>query len=62
MRDLGNREAQNIFKLKINEILSEISVKPAEILNPFSPRFFSFFDLALLGFSGKTPVESLGNQ
>jgi hypothetical protein len=61
MRNLGDREAQNIFKLEIDEILSKIPVKSAKVLNPFSSRFFSFFNLALLDFSNKIPVKSFSN-
>jgi hypothetical protein len=61
IRDLGDREAQNIFKLKVNEILSEAPVKLAEVLNLFSPRFFSFFNFALLGFFGRIPAEPFDN-
>jgi hypothetical protein len=61
IRDLGDREAQNIFELEVNEILSGVPAKPAEILNLFSPRSFSFFNLALLGFPDRTPAELFGN-
>jgi hypothetical protein len=61
IRNLGDRKAQNIFKLKINKMLSEAPVKPAEILNPFSSRFFSFFNLALLGSFNRTPAEPLNS-
>ena len=57
IRDLGDREAQNIFKLEINKMLSKIPVKFIEVLNPFSPRFFSFFDFALLDFSNRILAE-----
>jgi hypothetical protein len=46
---------------KINKILSEVLVKSAEILNLFSSRFFSFFNLALLGFFDRIPAEFFGN-
>jgi hypothetical protein len=46
---------------KISKILSEAPVKPAEILNLFSFRFFSFFDFALLGFSGRIFAEFFSN-
>jgi hypothetical protein len=46
---------------KIDKILSETPVKPAEILNPFSSRFFSYFNFALLGFSNKISAEPLSN-
>jgi hypothetical protein len=61
MRNLGDREAQNIFELEVNKILSGVSVKPAEILNPFSFRSFSFFNFALLDFLNRIPAEPLGN-
>jgi hypothetical protein len=61
IRDLGDREAQNIFKLKVNKILSETFVKFIKILNPFSPRFFSFFNLTLLDFSDRTLAELFNN-
>jgi hypothetical protein len=60
LRDLGSREDRNILELKINEMmindLSKISqggVILLKALNSFSPRFFSFFDPALLGSPGK---------
>jgi hypothetical protein len=62
MRDLGDRKTQNIFKLEVNEILSEAPAEPAEILNPFSSRFSSFFDFALLDSPDKTPAEPLGSR
>jgi hypothetical protein len=62
MRDLGDRETQNIFKLEINKILSEIPAKLAEILNPFSSRFFFFFNLTLLGFFNRTLAEPFNNR
>jgi hypothetical protein len=46
---------------EINKILSEIPVKPAEILNLFSSRFFSFFNLTLLGFFGRIFTELFNN-
>jgi hypothetical protein len=46
---------------KVSEILSEVPVKPAEILNLFSSRFFFFFDSALLDFFSKIPAELLSN-
>jgi hypothetical protein len=46
---------------EINKILSETPVKPAEILNPFSSRFFSFFNLALLDFPDKILVKLFNN-
>jgi hypothetical protein len=46
---------------KINKILSKAPVKPAKILNSFSSRSFSFFNLALLDFPGKILTEFLGN-
>jgi hypothetical protein len=61
IKDLGDPKAQNIFKLKINKILSETFIKPAEILNPFSSRFFSFLNFIFLDFFGKTFAKSLNN-
>jgi hypothetical protein len=42
---------------EIGEILSEVSVKPAEILNPSSSRFFFFFDFTLLNFPGRILIK-----
>jgi hypothetical protein len=42
---------------KINKILSEILAEPAEILNPFSPRSFFFFNFALLSFPDRIFTE-----
>jgi hypothetical protein len=36
-RVIGDKKAQNIFKLEVDKILSKVPVNPAEILNPFSP-------------------------
>jgi hypothetical protein len=57
MRNLGDREAQNIFELKVNKMLSGVSVEPAEVLN-----LSCFFDLALLGFPDRIPAEPFGSQ
>jgi hypothetical protein len=46
---------------EINEILSEVPVKPAEILNLFSPRFSFFLNPALLGSPGKIFTKFFGN-
>jgi hypothetical protein len=52
MRDLDNREARNIFKIKIDEIISDLpEVLRGEVillkaLNSFSSRFSSFTVLA----------------
>jgi hypothetical protein len=46
---------------KVDKMLSEALVEPAEILNLFSFRFFSFFNFALLGFSDRIPAELLSN-
>jgi hypothetical protein len=46
---------------KIDKILSEVPVKPAEILNPFSFQSFSFLNFTLLGFFDKTLAEFLNN-
>jgi hypothetical protein len=62
MRNLGDREAQNIFKLEIDKILSEAFIKPAEILNFFSPRFFFFVDFALLGSPGRISAEPFDSR
>jgi hypothetical protein len=62
MRDLGDRETQNIFKLKINEMLSETPVKFTKILNPFSPRSFFFLNFALLDFPGKILAKFFNNR
>jgi hypothetical protein len=61
MKDLGDREAQNIFKLKVNKILSEVPIKSAENLNPFSPRSFSFLNFALLGFFNRIFAKPFNN-
>jgi hypothetical protein len=61
MRNLSDREAQNIFELKIDEILSKVPIKSAEILNPFSPRFFFFLNFTLLDSPNKIPAKFLGN-
>jgi hypothetical protein len=46
---------------KIDKILSETLVKPAEILNLFSPRFFFFFNLTLLNSFGKILAKLFNN-
>jgi hypothetical protein len=46
---------------EMGEMLSEAPVKPAEILNPFSFRSFSFLNFTLLGFSDKTLAESFNS-
>ena len=61
IRNLGDRETQNIFKLKINKILSETLVKLTEILNPFSLRSFFFLNFTLLDSPGKIPAKPLSN-
>jgi hypothetical protein len=61
MRNLNDRKAQNIFELKIDKILSKIPIKPAKILNPFSPRFFSFLNFALLDFPDRISAEPFNN-
>jgi hypothetical protein len=53
---------RNITDLEMDELLLEIPVKPAEILNPFSPRSFSFLNPALLDFSDKTSTEPFNNR
>jgi hypothetical protein len=52
---------KNILDLEIDKMLFRALVKPAEILNPFSPRSFSFFNSALLGFPDRTPAELFNN-
>jgi hypothetical protein len=60
MRELENRENQNILNLKINKIISdlpEISQKKIillKALNFSSPRFSSFFNPALLNSPNKS--------
>jgi tRNA(Ile)-lysidine synthase TilS/MesJ len=60
LRDLGNRKDRNILELKIDEMM--ISNLPKilqkgiillKALNSLSPRSFSFFNPALLGFSDR---------
>jgi hypothetical protein len=46
---------------EISKILSETPVKPAEILNLFSFRFFSFLNFALLGSPNRIFAEFFGN-
>jgi hypothetical protein len=46
---------------KISEILSEIPLKPAKILNPFSPQSFSFLNPVLLNSFNKTLTEPLNS-
>jgi hypothetical protein len=46
---------------KIDKILSEAPVKPAEILNLFSSRFFFFFNFALLNSFNRTPAKLFNN-
>ena len=46
---------------EVGKMLSEVPAEPAEILNLFSPRFFSFFNPALLDSFGKTPAELFGS-
>jgi hypothetical protein len=52
---------RNIVNLKMNELLLETPVKPAEILNPFSPRFSSFLDPAFLGSFDRIFAEPFSN-
>jgi hypothetical protein len=47
---------------KIGKILSETPVKSAEILNPFSLRSFSFFNLTLLDSFNRTLAESFNSR
>jgi hypothetical protein len=46
---------------KIDKISSEIPAKPAEILNPFSSRFFSFLNFTLLDSFNRTFAEFFNN-
>jgi hypothetical protein len=46
---------------KINKMLSETPIKPAEILNLSLSRSFSFLNLTLLGSSNKTLAEPFSN-
>jgi hypothetical protein len=61
IKNLGDREAQNIFKLEMNEILSKTLIKPAKILNLFSPRSSFFLNFALLNSPNRIPAEPLSN-
>jgi hypothetical protein len=72
LRDLSDRENQNILKLEINEMVELESflaedmgkVISSKALNSFSPRTFSFLNPALLGslgFPNKIPAEPLSN-
>jgi hypothetical protein len=61
IRDLGDRKAQNIFKLEIDKILSKTFIKPAKVLNLFSFRFSFFLNPILLGFLGRIPAESFNS-
>jgi hypothetical protein len=47
---------------KMDKVLSEIPVKLAKILNPFSFRFSFFLNFALLDSPGKISVKSLNNR
>jgi hypothetical protein len=74
LRAISNRELRNIQEIEIDELisgviiekvdkmLSETPVKPAEILNPFSPRSSSFLNFALLGSPNKIPAKSLSSR
>jgi hypothetical protein len=56
LRNLKNREIKNILNLKINELTVGAAEKINILLvafNSLSPRFFFFFNPALLGSSGK---------
>jgi hypothetical protein len=55
LRDLGSREDRNILNLKIDELIAEKALPGSfnaslEVFNSPSPRFFSFFNPALLDF------------
>jgi hypothetical protein len=57
IKDLGDREAQNIFKLEMNEILAEEPfLKPFPEILPFSP-----FQVSL-GSSRRTPVTPFHSE
>jgi hypothetical protein len=43
IKDLGDRETQNIFKLKIDKMLLKIPVKFAKILKFFLASIFLYF-------------------
>jgi hypothetical protein len=62
LRDISNKEMRNIANLEVDELLLEALIKPAEILNPFSPRFFSFLNLTLLNSPNRTLAKPLGNR
>jgi hypothetical protein len=62
LRDIGDKEMRNIANLEVDELLLEAFAKPAEVLNPFSSRFFSFFNPALLGFPGKILAKFFNNR
>jgi hypothetical protein len=59
---MGDREMKNILDLEMDEMMSGALIEFAEVLNPSSPRFFFFFDLALLGFPDRIPAEPFGSQ
>jgi hypothetical protein len=61
LRDIRDKKMRNIINLKIDEILSEAPAKPAKILNPFSSRSSSFFNLALLNSPGKIFAKFFNN-
>jgi hypothetical protein len=64
MRELGDRENQNILNLEMNEMVSNLSeilqkrIILLEALNFPSPRFFSFINPAFLNFPDRS-VEML---
>ena len=59
---LGQQKEQNILNLEMNELMKSVPERTfSEVLNPSSPRFFSFLNFALLGSSNRTPAESSGS-
>jgi hypothetical protein len=71
LRALSDREDQNILKLELDEMVDLETDKQiknvsegtfSEISNPFSPRFFFFFDPALLDFPDKTSTKPLSSR
>jgi hypothetical protein len=57
LRDLEDREIKNILNLEMDKLAADITKGVdilLEILNSFSPRFFSFINPTLLGFPDKS--------
>jgi hypothetical protein len=63
MVELESFSVKNTEKVisEVSKILSKALAEPAEVLNPFSSRFFSFFNFTLLDSPGRTPAEFLNN-